>query len=211
MSVEHLTKFQGIERKLDEWEIGGRIGAPPEYVLFRSPKHGVTAAIDPFATWRFGVVAWLSKVGVAGEHGHLAKVHPSERAKLALVAHFIGGKILEACGAQTTVIGSEHEPEGGIMRVVERVDGFAVPEDPHMVLGATQRGAQYPRPSELEQLEAFGALGLSYEEDRALGLQLTAIDVVAPLLDNTGLLIRSPGEALQLVDQVTARLDHYPV
>lgn len=208
MSESSRTKFQQIDDALAAWELAGAVGTPPELVLFRDPRHGVTATMDPFSQWRFGVVAWLSNVGRVGEQGHLANVRLSERLKLETVAHALGGQILRACGAQTERVGPADNPDDeGIIRVVERVDGFAVPWDPHKVIGAKTRHEEGAQRSADEVAAAYDLLRLEPSERAALTAQLGLIDIIAPGLDRARELSRGGRQIMsEVIDDMAYRL-----
>lgn len=171
-----LTVFQRAELAVGQFDDKGQ---PKERPVYQNKRHGVSALLDPFSPLLHGVVVYPHGA-TAGEAAHFSALPYSERAIVGLVAHAVGKKLLAIAGVE----GPESGPES--LRVLERVDGFAVPDHAHVVLGIAARGAEprsRPTPDQLN--ESWAKLGLDEGESAILDRQLDCQAALGPILDGS--------------------------
>jgi hypothetical protein len=171
---EKLTKLQAADRRIDTGE------TPKERPIYRSTFHGVTAAIDPYSKQQFGTVVYPHEA-TSGTEDHLFAGTMERTLRIMTVAHLVGNKILRLArraGADEVV------PP---VRTLMRVDGFAIPDHAHVVMGAAERGAAPidADPAELDR--RWEALRFTEEEAATADQQLHIIRDIAPMLHTNGL------------------------
>lgn len=98
--------------------------APDEH-LYLSERHKVLMAVDPFAKLPLQSVI-APTTGSAGQESHFDELPFRTQLKLHAASSFIGKKMLELC-----------EPGE---RVIKHIEGFGVPDHPHIVTYVAERG-----------------------------------------------------------------------
>ena len=172
------TLFEGIWRKLDEYDAAPEASdVPPAYVLYRNRRFGVMALADAFPKFPHQVVI-TPREGCYGQKTSVYDMAPSRRLQLELVAQAIGKKLLS------------NAPE---QRVIEHVEGYAVPDHPHIVMFSAERNQGVKlygkaEPASADTLEATRCL-LQIDGDEAAELdsRLQTVEDITLLLDKPSL------------------------
>lgn len=112
----------------------------PEEHLFRSEKHGVMAAADRFPKLRLQSVI-APKEGASGQEASIYSYPEEMQLKLFVVASALGRKMLDNC------VDGE--------RVITHIEGFNIPNHPHIVMFAAVRNAGVGLYSPGPQSEVF--------------------------------------------------------
>lgn len=200
MSNTSPTPLERGRQKLISWEASGVGNIPPERDIYTSDRHGISAYIDPFTPFRIGAVVFSHNTAVEGETAHLAEMSYSRRARLALVVHAVGGKLLAASGSNEDIMIVDEA--AGEQRVLERADGFAIPTQAHVRMGVAFRGEiDHPKPSEVQLNDAWGLTIIHGEEAQQLDRRLDAISLVGDILDNP----MAPG-SLEQMERIAATI-----
>lgn len=201
MATHAATPLEYGRMKLAKWRNDGEVGPPPERDIYTSDRHGISAFLDPFTPYRIGAVVFSHTVAPEGETAHLADMAHSQRALFGHVVHAVGGRLLAATRGEESLV--VIDPDLGEQRVLERVDGFAIPRQGHVRMGIGYRHEpERSNPTEKDLDVALELTAIRGDEAERLDAILDAQALISDIIDGpmTSDSLRQMGQIAAIVN-----------